>query len=371
MISRIYIDNYRCFTNFELRPGRVNLIIGSNGAGKSSLSEVLNGIVGLSVSGDTVEDAFPTNTLTRWDSRSAQLIEIELEFDGQTFFYSVELDHDRNRETVALQRQLVKHGVQTLFLYERGTVHLHNNEGIAKTRFPFRGNRSFLPQLEPRPENTLLTSVLDNLRRVWTLKLDPTEVEAESRTESDALLSDGSNFASWYRHVSQENPKELPSLFQKLSDALPGFQVLRTASTGRTGRKRELVASFRHDNDPKEYEVFFDELSDGERATIMLYCILIDCIRTKRTLVLDEPENFVGLALIQPWLVELADAIREEGQLFVISHHPEVIDYLAADRSLLLERSNGGPTRVRIDPFDRDLGLKASELVGQGLLDAE
>ncbi len=35
MIKRIYIDNFRCFSNFELRPDRVNLLFGVNGSGKS------------------------------------------------------------------------------------------------------------------------------------------------------------------------------------------------------------------------------------------------------------------------------------------------------------------------------------------------
>ncbi|MGH9764014.1 MAG: AAA family ATPase, partial [Blastocatellia bacterium] len=119
------------------------------------------------------------------------------------------------------------------------------------------------------------------------------------------------------------------------------------------------------------YEVSFDELSDGERATIILYSLLMDAEAGPRTLLLDEPENFVGLQLIQPWLVELADAIRDKGQLFLISHNPEVIDYLAADHTLFFERPGGGPSRVRANPFDRDNGIKASELVGRGLLDAE
>ncbi|MGH9763844.1 MAG: AAA family ATPase [Blastocatellia bacterium] len=36
MITRVYIDNFRCFSNFEVKPDRVNLLIGGNGAGKST-----------------------------------------------------------------------------------------------------------------------------------------------------------------------------------------------------------------------------------------------------------------------------------------------------------------------------------------------
>jgi predicted ATPase len=371
MIKRVYIDNFRCFTNFEVRPDRVNLLIGNNGAGKSTFIEVLARVVGLAVLGEAVEDLFPPNTRTRWDSRPTQRVELDLSGNGGTYHYSLELSHGLDRETVTLQQEMVKYDSCTVFLYDDGMVQLHNNEGQIGMQFPFRGTHSFLPQIVPSPENSLLTWFLKSLRGTWLVKLDPAGIKPESRVEAESLDSDGYNFASWYRHLSQERPENLPKLFERLGEALPGFRTLKTVSTGKGGQKRELVAVFGFGDPESKYEIAFDELSDGERATIVLYCILMDAEGSPRTLLPDEPENFVGLQLIQPWLVELADATRDEGQLFVISHHPEVIDYLAADQSLLFERPGGGPARVRANPFDRDKGLKASELVARGLLDGK
>jgi predicted ATPase len=371
MITRVYIDNFRCFTNLEVRPKRLNLLIGNNGTGKSTFIEVIHSVVALMTSGEMVEDAFPCNLRTRWDSRPTQRIELEISAGKGTYQYCLELHHDVARETVTLQREAVKYDSRKLFLYEKGMVQLHNNDGKLGTQFPFRGNRSFLPQLEARHENTLLTSFLDSFRQVWLIKLDPTGINSESRVESDSLDPDGRNFASWYRHLSQERPEDLPTLFSRLRHNMPGFRNLKTTSTGKGGRKRELIAVFGYAGEESKYDVDFDELSDGERSTIVLHCILMDAEGKPRTLLLDEPENFVGLQLIQPWLRELSEAMRDEGQLFLVSHNPEVIDYLAADQSLLFERPGGGPTRVRIDPFDRDSGVKASELVARGLLDAD
>ncbi|MCI0488771.1 MAG: AAA family ATPase [Blastocatellia bacterium] len=370
MITRVYIDNFRCFTNFEVRPDRVNLLIGNNGAGKSTFIEILNNVMKLAVLGEAVEQVFPENMRTRWDSRPTQRIELDISANGGTYQYILQLSHDLARETVTLQKEEVKYESRALFLYDDGAVQLHDDDGKLRTQVPFRGTRSFLPQLEPRPENILLTWFLDFLREVWLIKLDPTIIDPESSIESDWLYSDGSNFASWYRHLSQERPEDMPKLFERLGEALPGFRALKTVSAGKGGQKRELVAVFGFGDPELKYEIDFDDLSDGERATIVLYCLLMDAEGKPKTLLLDEPENFVGLQLIQPWLVELADAMRDEGQLFLVSHHPEVIDYLAADRPLLFERPGGGPARVRLDPFDRNEGLKASQLVARGLLDA-
>jgi predicted ATPase len=370
MITRVYIDNFRCFSNFEVKPKRLNLLIGNNGAGKSTFIEVVHRVVELAVMGYAIDAAFPWHTRTSWDSRANQRIELEISGKDGVFQYSLDLAHDLIHQTVALQREQVKYDSRTLFLYDNDIVKLHNNDGKLGTQFPYRGTRSFLSQLEARPENTLLRWFLESLTQIWLLKLNPTNVDRESLRESDTLDADGSNFASWYRHLSQERPEDLPKLFDRLSVTLPGFRTLKTVSIGQHGRKRDLVASFGFGDPETRYEVDFDDLSDGERAAIILYCILMDPSSRTRTLLLDEPENYVGLQLVQPWLIELADAVRDEGQLFLISHHPEVIDYLAADESLLFERVDGGPTRVRSNPFDRNQGLRASELVTRGLLDA-
>ncbi len=367
MITRIYIDNYRCFTNFEVRPGRVNLLIGANGAGKSTLFEALANIVRLTVDGASVEDIFPGHTRTKWSSVTKQRFELEIEGEHGTYHYLLEIEHDVQLGRTTLLRESVKQADRTLFLYEKGKVELHENDGRPGMEFPFRGVRSFLPQLEERPENTLLTWFLSFLRGISLLKLDPTSIDAESRGESDSLHPDGANFSAWYRHLALERTEDLPHLFERLRDSVDGFQSMKTVGMGK-GQKRELVTTFQGDSPGSKYEVGFDELSDGERAVVILYCLLIDVDGKAKTLLLDEPENFVGLKTVQPWLVEIADALRDEGQLFLVSHHPEVIDYLAADHSILLERHGGGHARVRLNPFDRDRGLKASELVARDLL---
>ncbi len=66
MIKRIYIDGYRCFSNFEFKPARMNLILGVNGSGKTSLFDVVSHLMDLVVGGTTASEAFATQTLTAW-----------------------------------------------------------------------------------------------------------------------------------------------------------------------------------------------------------------------------------------------------------------------------------------------------------------
>jgi AAA15 family ATPase/GTPase len=47
MLKRVYIDNYRCFVNFELSLGQEQLILGLNGSGKSTLLDALRAVKAL------------------------------------------------------------------------------------------------------------------------------------------------------------------------------------------------------------------------------------------------------------------------------------------------------------------------------------
>ncbi len=126
------------------------------------------------------------------------------------------------------------------------------------------------------------------------------------------------------------------------------------------------MASFA-DDAGREHELAFVELSEGLQVLATLYAVLHGATDPGRVFCFDEPENFVGLTEIQPWLQDLNDALGEqEGQAFVVSHHPEVIDYLAAESAFRFERPGGGPARCKEVTFDRSKGLKASELIALG-----
>ncbi len=370
MIQRIYIDNFRCFSNFELRPDRINLLLGVNGSGKSSFVNALDRIIALVVDGRDVAELFHEDDLSRWDSRAEQRFELDLEIDGETFTYRATLERRPSGSGLALRTERVTCGRRILFRYQDGDVFLHRDEGSALTQFPFRDNRSFLAGLEERPEMTELTRFLTRLRSLRSYKLEPTRMGSVTEEEQQGLRKDGANFASWYRHLSQERTGDLSRLFERLAEALPGFRVLKLPGAGKQGRTRDLLVEMRAD-DQKSYDVDFDAISDGQRALIVLYALLVDIRSNRQVVFLDEPENYVGLSELRPWLDLLDDALGDTGQLFFISHHPEVIDVLAPENPILFERPGGGPVRVKRASFDRESGLRASEQIARGLLDGE
>ena len=59
MITRIYVDNFRSLVNFEWKPGRVALLMGANGSGKTSLIAALWKVRSLIKYKAEIKDEFP------------------------------------------------------------------------------------------------------------------------------------------------------------------------------------------------------------------------------------------------------------------------------------------------------------------------
>ena len=80
MLTRVYIDNFRSFQNFEYKPEKKQLLLGANGSGKTSLLEVLRRLKSF-VKGDS--NLFTQSTRTRWVDSPTQVFELEARLDRQ------------------------------------------------------------------------------------------------------------------------------------------------------------------------------------------------------------------------------------------------------------------------------------------------
>ena len=131
-----------------------------------------------------------------------------------------------------------------------------------------------------------------------------------------------------------------------------------------------MVGFSEQSNPNVRYELRFDEISDGQRALVLLYGLTHLARDQGYTLFLDEPDNYVALREIQPWLSSLQDACGEEiAQAVISSHHPELIDYLGGDCGVLLRRETSGVTtasRLERGSDETNVGVELSELFARG-----
>jgi predicted ATPase len=367
MLKRLYVDNYKRLVNFEVSFGELTLLLGPNGAGKSSVFDVVFALRQLLGGTSKVNDPdiFPTSTLTRWQNRRIQVFELDVELEGDALRYRLEIEHEPDHRKTRVKKEELIGGGKPLFSFVNGNVQLYRDNHSKGPDFPADWSMSDLGRVPPAPENKRLTRFLEYMRKLMVCGLYPRSFATESTTEDPLLARDGANFAAWYRHVLQERQDLIPPYHAALADVIDGFKAIRLEKTGIEARACKVMFE---DTGAPPFELKLDELSDGQRAIIALYALVHVTAGQGYTLLLDEPDNYVALPEIQPWLMALADACGHQiPQAILCSHHPELIDYLGGDRGLILSRESSGVIVARKPGFTgSDPGLKLSEIIARG-----
>lgn len=365
MLKRIFADNFRALVNFEFRPGNLSLLLGENGSGKTSVFEALGSLRDLVVLGRAASDIF-AYTRTRWETREVQRFELDVQSDGGTYHYALEVQHSEEAPGKPFIRseQILLDGA-LLYRFSAGEVQLYRDDQPAgPVMFPFRADQSFLPNIDSSTARQMarLAGFKEFMAKLWRLQPNPFATDATSKQDETFLARDGNNFASFYSYLNSERPESRTELEDRLRDTIPGF---RNFFFRRLGEAKLLFSSFKgSDSSPVDY--LFSELSEGQRVLAVLYAAVCGLVLPGAMICFDEPDNFVSLSEIQPWLQFLRDTLEARGgQAMIISHHPEVMDYLALDSLWRFERPSG-PVVARPVETDDDSPLKLSELVARG-----
>jgi predicted ATPase len=201
--------------NFELKLDRVNLLLGENGTGKTTVFDVLHRLQEFLAGNAKVLAVFPSADLTRWQSNAVQRFELELSLDGSIYSYALVIEHDEDRRRTKIKSEMQK-----------------------------------LMVVGPQP--MLMT--------------------AESREEAATLSRFMENFVSWYRYLSQEHQGALLTIFPELKRVMPGFNACNLKEAGEAPIMKVLFDRSDGSGRPIVYD--FKELSDGQRTLIALYSLL-------------------------------------------------------------------------------------------------
>jgi predicted ATPase len=366
MLKSIYVNNYRCLVNFKMNFNELTLLMGPNGGGKSTLFDLLYRIRHLIVDNVRVSEVFPLEDLTAWIKGNEQTFELEVQGAVGLFSYKLVVLHNPGIKKQRIELELLMLDGKPLFEFRQGEVQLYHDDHALGPQYHFDWSVSALATIVGgRQDNTKLTWFKEWVRMLFIVSLQPKAMTSISEEESDWLNRDGTNFASWYRFVSQEHQDKMFQLTKRLRDTIPGFYAFKLEQAG---KHRILKVGF-SGVDEKASAIFFDfeQLSDGQRVLIVLYSLLLGLRDLGHTVFLDEPENYLALPEIQPWLMELNSACGEGfPQAVLISHHQELIDYLGPECGQWIEREPLGPTRVKKLPEQIDEGLKLSEQIARG-----
>lgn len=369
MIKRLYIDNFKCMVNFEYRPEPLQLVFGSNGTGKSTVFKILANLRDFVTGGAATEQLFPIDTLTAWQSRDVQTFELEIEGNGGLYHYSLVVEHQRTERKSRVTNEQLRFDNKHVYLFDGSEAHLYRDDFSESHNFPVDSSQSGITRIPELADNRILCWFRARLGLIYVFAVDPFRMLSYSEREATSPDQQLANFVSWYRHLAQNSPEKMGTVFESLSHVLDGFQSLTLASVGETARMMYVRFKPGSDDSRKtsEFVIPFHELSEGQRCLIVLHVVLHFAIRENVTVCIDEPDNFIALREMQPWLGELCDRVEDEqGQCLLISHHPEFIDKLAVKHGVCFTRDDAGPVRVKPFEWSKDDGISASETVARG-----
>ena len=365
VLTRLYANNYRCLVNFDMSFDRLTLLGGPNGGGKSTIFDLLYAMRHLLADNAVVGDVFPSESLTAWVSSTVQSFEIDVQGKEGTFSYKLVVSRNPEIGKQRIELEQLQLAGNPLFEFKLGEVQLYHDDYQPGPKYTYDWNLSALATIVPRSDNKKLTWFKKWVNALFVVSLQPKMMKSETAQESEWLNRDGTNFASWYRYISQEHQDKVFQLTQQLRTIIPGFHAFKLEQAG---KQRILKVGFASE-DKDAHPIYFDfeQLSDGQRVLIVLYSLLLGLQDLGHTVFLDEPENYVSLPEIQPWLMELNNACGEGfPQAVLISHHPEVINYLGPENGKWLDREPLGPTRVKKLSGRIEEGLTLSEQIARG-----
>jgi len=365
MLTRLYIDNFRCFVNFEYKPEKKQLLLGANGSGKSSLLDAIRYVKAF-IGGE--ENPFTPLTRTRWQERPLEVIEIDAFLDRREYQYRVEIRFESETRQVSVHSESLKVSGVSSFELADGRLRFFVDGANQQSTEPPDKTRSalHLSQLS----NPYVQRFMQWLDSLHCLRIDAYPGEMAENADSGESRPDYElgNFAPWYRYLLQTYPAENVRFITAVKDSMDGFQELRFYSSG--GGADQLRAIFRT-SERNLVNYALSELSDGQRCLLGLYTVLHFLIAKGHTVFIDEPDNFISLREIQPWLKAAEEAVEDyNGQLILISHHPEILNQWASSYGVRFFRENNGHVRTEKFKADPKGSLPPSELIARGWEDA-
>lgn len=377
MISTLAVSGYRSLRNLALPLGRLNLVTGANGTGKSSLYRSLRLLAEAAQGGlvsalaregglrstlwagpEVVTRAMRQGLQPVQGGHRSTPVALKLGFCTEEFGYSVELglpppsgsaftlDPEIKRECLWAGSTLRPAAV----LVERRGPLVSARDGrewrpVAHQLPSFDSMLARCGDPERAPEVLTLREQVRGWRFYDHFRTDPgSPVRApQVGTHTPALAHDGADLAAAIQTILEIG--DGPAFAATVHDAFPGASVRIHEHEGRFELSMVQPGLLR--------PLSVGELSDGTLRYLLLAAALLSA-RPPELLVLNEPETSLHPDLL-PALARLVAHAATQTQLIVVSHAPDLVAALATQRSC--------------ERFTLEKELGETRVAGWGLLD--
>ena len=352
MIRKLEIHNYKLFRNFALElDGGVNLLCGPNGSGKTSVIEIvyaLTRFLAIPDHSDTiacsVEDAFPFRTFCRWCTEEngwgEMSVKLEIESDEQPLYiYDLTVRYNFLEKISRVQHESLRLGEALLLRFQEGRIEMFTDD---EKKLAFRSDWKRSGLVVGSSNNSRIRRFGKQVASLYAFHLVPALMKQDVEKPMETLDLYGENLAAWRFLRATQQLMRQARVVEQSKYFIPGLVDIRYIKKGDWHALAVKVEFNGREND-----IEFNELSDGQKTLLALYSILAN-IPNGSTVLIDEPENFLALSELQPWLEAMNDAWEERDiQFIIISHNPRTLNW--HNKNAMILSLEGTPPKVVVE----------------------
>lgn len=342
MIELISVGHFKSLTQFSVRLGRFNCLIGMNGAGKSTVLQAIDFISQLMHG--RLDDWLAMRDWTASDIAS------NLHPRQGT---SLGVAYRNSHGDLITWAGILPRGSLTCTLEDfkiNGQPVLTVKSGILKFSDPFRGSSlegpisftyqgSVLSQVRGDAVPAPLIEMRDALRNIRSLELlAPNLMRRRARITDNDIGAGGEKLSAFLHGIKGPQRDQLLTLIRQFYPQVTDFKI----TSQKAGWKKLSVFEQYGDH---RIETEARHLNDG---LLRVLAILAQTTSDRSLVLLDEIENGINPEIVEP----LVDAlVQSRQQMLVTTHSPMILNYLDDDTARnsvqFVYKGPDGSTRVR------------------------
>ena len=320
MIRRLYVHNFRCLENFELKLDGMPsvLLIGKNGSGKTAVGLALEMLQKIGRGTSQVEDLAGPKDFSRGRSDVPMRFEVEAILGPKVYVYSIAFELPREGRRLLVFDERLEVDGEPVYKREGAQVNLvmrHIKSAMVRDAgqgaFPIDQSLVALPVIQQSVgKNDPLGVLRQWLARAVILRPIPGLIRGDAKGKSQEPDSRVINFGAWFLGTLDLAPAAYSKISEYLKQIMPDFHDIR-----RPSGVGNLVVRF--SNERGNMEIPFADLSDGEKC--FMICALVLAANEAYGPLLcfwDEPDNHLALDEVQHFIVALRRAFQIGGGQF-------------------------------------------------------
>jgi ABC-type cobalamin/Fe3+-siderophores transport system ATPase subunit len=352
MLQRLYVNNYRCLENFELSLKEMpsSLLVGKNGAGKSTIAAALEILQSIGRGINRMRDLDKLNLISLKDfspgkSNVPIRLEIEVLLDKKLYKYVLALDLPENFKELRVFEEQLFVSEKKIYSRREAEVTLHKTLYNREAKFFVDWHLVALPFIQEKSETDPINIVKNWLAQIIILAPIPSLMTGESHGETLEPKKDASNFGEWVSGILGRYPAAYSQIDKYLREVMPDIQDFLNEQSGRDAKN--MIVRFEANN--ATLSVDFKDLSDGEKCFFLCAVVLAASKHYGPLFCFwDEPDNYLALSEVGHFITTLRKSFKNRGQFLATSHNEETIRKFSSENTFVLDRkSHLEPTIIR------------------------